>query len=552
MLRRLAVPPLAALLALLAGAPALRGQPGAPAAGPPPPDTAAPGAPVRALRVVGGAAEEAARTAQLRGQQGTEGTMLRSPSSAGERDGVWVIAPEVLLSWNSRIPFSLNDGALWAGKGGGALLMAGVGVQAGPLRLIVAPELVSEQNAAFDSLLPVEWDAAQRASFVAPWQRGRDAIDLPFRMGDGARTRLRPGQSSLTLTAGPVAVGAATENQWWGPGLRNALVLSNQAPGFDHLFVRSARPLRTPAGSVEFRWISGALHDSEWAGAVTGDEPGWRSLSAASVVLAPTRTLSLGMARSVQGPADGGGDALSHAADVLLRWRGESDPETREPFEQITTLFGRLVLPKDGAEVYAEWGRMLLPVNTADLMQAPEHSQGYTLGLQWLPVQLGGRLRLQAEHTYLEQSPTFATRYVGSWYASAAVPQGYTHEGQVLGASVGPGASGQWLAADWLRGRGRAGLFLGRIRWSEDAYYTQPGGPNLYLGHDVSVFGGVRGVFVAGPVRVDAEYALERRFNFLFQNDAINFLDHDNDVDVTNHTLRLRLSTAAPLLGPHR
>lgn len=549
MLRRTSLPLLAAL-AVLACAPPLRAQ--ADSVAVPAPPAPAPRV-VRALPVVGGAADEALRTAQLRGEAPQGGTLLRSPSSLLGMDpargaGIWIVAPEVSAGWNSALPFSLNDGAMWSGRGATGMVMAGVAVEAGPLRLVLAPEFAYAQNAAFDSLLPREWDEARRASFVPPWLRGRDATDLPYRFGDEPVARLHPGQSSVTLTAGPLALGAATENQWWGPGIRNALLLSNQAPGFGHLFVRSSRPLRTPLGAVEARWIAGALRDSEW----TGGERGWRSLSAAALTVSPTRALSLGVARSVYAPAEGGGDALGHAADVFTRWRGESDPDTEEPFEQMTTVFGRLLLPRDGAELYAEWGRMLLPVNTRDFLEAPEHSQGYTLGLQWLPTQLGGRLRVQAEHTYVEQSPTFAQRYQGSWYASAVVPQGYTNEGQVLGASVGPGASGQWLAADWLRGRGRAGLFLGRVRWAEDAYYTQPGGPNLFLGHDVSVFGGVRAAFAPGGVRIDAEYAWERRWNYLFQNEAVNFLTRDRAVNVNNHTLRLRFSAAAPRLGPIR
>ncbi|HYR08219.1 MAG TPA: capsule assembly Wzi family protein, partial [Longimicrobium sp.] len=451
----------------------------------------------------------------------------------------------------SALPFSLNDGALWAGRGAGALVSAGVALEAGPLRLIVAPELAYAANAAFDTLVPLAWRQQEPQTFYPDWQQGDHGIDLPYRNGDEAMTELRPGQSSLTLRAGPVEVGAGTENEWWGPGIRNALVLSNQAAGFGHLFARTARPLRTPIGGVEARWLSGALRDSRWYGPARGGD-GWRSLSAAALVLSPTAGLSLGVARSVMAPADGAGDALAGGADVLTRWKGEADPATPDRFEQITSLFARAVLPAEGAEVYVEWARTRLPINLRDLLEAPEHSQGYTVGLQWLRPAGSGEVRLQAEHTYLEESPTFAWRSNGSWYASAAVPQGYTHQGQVLGAAVGPGGSGQWLAVDWLRGRGRGGVFLGRVRWAEDAYKDKPGGPNLFLAHDVSVFGGVRAALARGPVRVDAEYALERRYNYLFQNDAFNFLDRDRAVNVSNHTLRLRLSTAAPRLGRSR
>lgn len=508
---------------------------------------------VRALPTVGGVDEEAARAAQLRGEAPTAGFLLRSPSSMvsaeeGRGASVAVLAPEVLLAWNSRLPFSMLDGALWAGRGGGMVTMAGVDVQVGPVRLIAAPELVYSANTAFDTLLPPEWRQTDPPTWYPDWQMDEHSIDLPFRMGGEAVSGVRAGQSSLTVRAGAVAFGAATENQWWGPAIRSALVLSNQAPGFGHLFVRTARPLRTPAGDVEARWVAGALRDSRWYAPAHGVERGWRSFSAASVVLSPSRALSLGVARSVYAPAEGAMDALAGGALVFTRW-DQIGAIYSDPSEQITSFFGRLVMPETGMEVYAEWARTRLPINVRDLMEVPEHSQGYTIGLQWLRPLRSGDLRLQAEHTYLEESPTYAWRENGSWYASAQVPQGYTNEGQVLGSPVGPGGSGQWVAADWLRGRGRAGVFLSRVRWAQDAYYDQPGGFNRYLAYDVSLFGGARAGLAVRGVRLDAEYALEHRWNIFFQNAAPEFTQRKLGVRARNHTLRLRFSATAPRLG---
>lgn len=547
-------------LALLAAPAVLRAQTGTVPADSGAPlclPSAAAGSPslVRTLPTIGGAEEEASRTAQLRGTAAADGFLLRSPSSvaamgpapAGNGPTVSLLAPEVLLAWNSRMPFSMLDGALWAGRGAGMYAMVGVDVRMGPVRLIAAPELVYSANAAFDTLVPAEWRDPPR--YYPDWQRNEHSIDLPYRMGGDAVTGVRAGQSSLTVRAGAVAFGAATENQWWGPGIRSALVLSNQAAGFGHLFVRTARPLRTPVGSLEARWVAGALRDSRfYAAEHGGGERGWRAFSGAAVVLAPSRQLSLGIARSVYAPADGAMDAVSRGALVFTRW-DQIGAVYPDPSEQITSFFGRLVMPEAGMEVYAEWARTRLPIDTRDLLELPEHSQGYTIGLQWLRPVGAGDLRIQAEHTYLEESPTYAIRENGSWYASAQVPQGYTNEGQVLGSPVGPGGSGQWLAAEWLRGRGRAGVFLSRVRWAQDAYYDQPGGFNKYLAYDVSVFGGVRAAWAVRGVRLDAEYALEHRWNIFFQSDAIDFTDRKDAVRARNHTLRLRFTAAAPRLG---
>jgi len=502
--------------------------------------------PVRILVTVGSMAEERQRNAQLRGEAGVEGFLLRSPSTLtpwAAGSSLAAVAPELRGTWNSKIPYTVNDGAMWAGRGASTLLMAGAVFQAGPLRLVVAPELVWAQNRDFDDLMPAEWDTMPHPPFQAPWQTGRNALDLPGRFGAGSVSRVLPGQSSLTLRAGAVAVGAATESQWWGPGARNAIVFTNQAAGVPHLFLRTARPLATPLGPLEAKWVAGALQASRWTGAPRGE--GWRSLSAAALVLRPggSAGLSVGLARAVYAPSDDAGDALTQGADAFTRWAGAGDTLAANPFEQITSLFARWVFPSEGAEVYAEWARYRLPGSLSDFIERPEHTQGYVLGGQWLRPAGSGAVRVQAEMTYLERDPTFSSTRLGSWYASAAVPQGYTNDGQVVGSSVGPGGSGQWLAADWLRGDGRIGLFLGRNRWANDAYYDTPvSRRSRYRGHDVSVFAGLRGAAALGPMLVDADYTLAKRYNYLFQNSSLDWNTRENAVNVVNHTLELRLS----------
>ena len=272
------------------------------------------------------------------------------------------------------------------------------------------------------------------------------------------------------------------------------------------------------------------------------------------MVAHPASWLSLGVARAVYGESGGFGSVAGHAADVFTRWGGAGDTLRAHPFEQITSLFGRVLLPADGAEVYGEWARYRLPSGLRDFIEAPEHTQGYTLGGQWLrPVRKGG-IRLQAELTYLEKDPTYATRPIGSYYASAAVPEGYTNEGQALGAQVGPGGSGQWLAVDWVRGGGgRLGAFAGRVRWANDAYYDNRSGPVVvvsgdtvpqarFRGHDVSMLAGLRDAVPFGPLRLDATWTVEQRYNYLFQNYSHDWPDRNNAVNVLNQSLELRLT----------
>ncbi|HET7459877.1 MAG TPA: capsule assembly Wzi family protein [Longimicrobium sp.] len=507
--------------------------------------------PPRGVPVVAAASagEDRWRAAQLTGRAPIEGFLVRSLSSAVLREGApLALVAETRAVYNSRIPFSLNDGAMWAGRGASARVRAGFAAHAGPLLVVVAPEVVVEQNREFDALLPAAWDSAQRASFLPPWQTGRNSADLPYRFGRGEVRRVEPGQSTVALVAGKAMAGASTESQWWGPGVRNALVLSDNAAGVPHLFVATAAPVRTPLGRLEGRWMIGGLTASAYD-TVAG--PGRRSFSAAVLALSPGGGLTVGAARAVYAPVESWGDVAGHAADVLTRRGATGDTTRAAETEQVMSLFARYVIPAAGVEVYTEWGRNQLPSSLRDLLVAPEHSQGYTLGAGWAGRAGAGTMTVRGELTYLERSSTFRVRPEGSWYASSSIPQGYTQRGQVLGAAIGPGASSQWLGADWLGGRARAGLFLGRVRWADDAYMDTPDSKiRRYRGHEVTVFGGARAGTVAGGFELTGEWTVGKRYNYLFQNFSVSWETRDDAVNVVNHTLSLEIRPVRRVAAP--
>jgi hypothetical protein len=157
-----------------------------------------------------------------------------------------------------------------------------------------------------------------------------------------------------------------------------------------------------------------------------------------------------------------------------------------------------------------------------DLFVQPNNSQGYTLGLQWRGAQWrGGSFRLQTEVTQLEQSATFRDQPLESWYMSSRVIQGYTNRGEVIGASIGPGASSQWLAIDYLKPSWRLGAFVGRIRWNEDVHSTAKFPVYVgYCNHDVSLYPGIRGAKSGALGTFTADMSFQNRLNAFFQNEG--------------------------------
>ena len=491
--------------------------------------------------------------------------LMRSASSLAPeislRNKLWsydIIEPQFLMMRNSGLPFSQNNSSMWAGRGISTRTLAGVRLELPNVRLIVAPQLVVSQNLFwlqrhpkyFQPLVPLGYVGR---GYTFPYYFYTFPIDHPLGFGEERIRSVDAGESSLIVHGRGFEAGISTENEWWGPGVRNAMLLSNNAPGFPHAFVRTARPIETPLGGLELRWLVGALEESRYFDSVSTNDT--RSLAAIGLTLQSRwdPNLSLGVARSVYASADGWKDAALRWGDVFKGVTDENeeilDHVWNEPplpggRDQLFTLFGRWVFPESGAEVYAEWGRTQMPKSPAALLRSPNHTQGYTIGLQWRSDPVGpGTLKLHGELTQLEQSASFRDGPVGSWYTSNRVPQGYTHKGHILGASIGPGASSQFAAADYLAQSWRAGAYVGRIRTNEDVHSTY-GFPTYvsYCNHDVSVFPGLRGAVMHRLGTLSADLLLQNRMNVLFQNRG-GCPNNGDRLDLRNASFTLRFSS---------
>jgi hypothetical protein len=446
---------------------------------------------------------------------------------------------------------------MWAGRGNNVDVVAGAIIDVPRLRLIIAPELASSQNRPY--ALPADTTISppvptSRNPFSSPWHAGSQSIDLPIRFGESAFTRVQAGQSSLTYDAGRIAIGAATESQWWGPGLRNALLLSNNAGGFPHLFARTGHPLATPIGTMEGRWLAGGLSESPFFDADPTND--LRSIAVLGISLRPrgSANLVLGATRVVFAATSGWGSALTSFPQVF-RDVGQpnavpaADSTHPRGHDALLSLFARWRAPESGLELYAEWARAEMPTSPRDFLVQPTHSQGYTLGLGWLSSVITttrGHVRVQAEATYVEQSTTFRFREIGSWYTSHTVEQGYTQRGQNLGAALGPGASSQWLAVDHILPGWQAGAYLSRARVLQDVRSQRAfTGDSAYCGQDVSLLPGIRGRAVTRQGTFGIDYSSGWRLNVFLDQVRGNCFEVQTR-DVRNRSLTLTFTPTFP------
>ncbi len=442
------------------------------------------------------------------------------PGQAGRArlDG---LGARLRLFVNSRHPTGQNDGAVWQGKGLTSALDLETSVRWRALTVTVAPTVLYAQNAAFE-LAPV--GAGREPEFAYPWR----VIDLPQRFGPEGFWRLDPGQSEIALAWRGARLGFGTRNLWWGPGRRNAIVMSNNAAGFPHGFLGTNGPVDIRIGSLEAHWIWGRLGQSDWFDPEVAATD--RFLTGLALAYSPgfLAGLSVGATRVFYGHVPDGGVPLGDYFLVLqgVRKKGLAsgdNPLGDDDKDQLFSLFFRWALAESGFEVYGEWSRNDHAWDLTDLVLEPGHSEGFTLGLQ-KSVELGGSrlLAISTELTRLERSRTREVRASPVYYTHHIVRQGYTHEGQVIGAGIGPGGNAQHAAIDLYAPWGRAGVFIQRDVHDNDAFYDwAEANDRDFCCHDVSLRLGARSLVFAGPLEVGGGPTLTRELNRYFGGNEV-------------------------------
>jgi hypothetical protein len=410
-----------------------------------------------------------------------------------------------------------NDGALWAGKGLSSSASAGVALRWRWFSAQVAPIAAWQQNEAFRL-------RQTSATGLSPWSNPfAGGIDLPLRFGPDSFWTTHPGQSWIRADAWNVAVGLSTENLWWGPGMRDSIVMTNSAPGFLHAFLGTSRPADIWIGWLEAQAVWGRLRESDWFDADSENDR--RLFTALTLGFEPKVVpgLFVGVARTFQFTIPPGGLELSDYVKPFFESPekvnlGEEIDERGD--NQLISFFARWAFQPVGFEVYGEWGRDDHAWDLADFATHPEHGQAWLLGAHkaWRGVR-GGVLRVSTElvNTFEKPVPN-PPRGVPVFYTHGIVRQGYTNEGQMLGAGLGPQGNSQSIAADWFGARHRLGLFAERRARHQRFFYDQvvPPGGGLML-QDVELGGDLRWTYSLRGFELDARLGAARRLNANFE-----------------------------------
>jgi hypothetical protein len=371
-----------------------------------------------------------------------------------------IVSPELLLSFNTSYAQGFNDGSLWQGKGVNSRITGGINLNWKWLSATLAPELWFAQNQGFE-LMPS--DPALSQYSYPTWNV--DHIDMPQRFGDDPLIGYGLGQSDLRLNIGSFTLGASNENLWFGPAQVNPILMSNNASGFPHVDI-GIRKVRTFIGDVEFDLVWGRLTESGHFDEEESNDQ--RLFSSLTFAYSPffLDSLTLGVGRV-----------------MYTTWQNLD-------INDFTVVFNPLILGLDDRDqvisflidwfftsamfnVYLEWARNDYSPGLRWALSYPQHSQGYTLGFRKaISTKRKGYVEITTELTELARTKD-ADDICPSFYRHSQVIQGYTHLGQVMGASIGPGSNTQFFGVDYYDSWGKASLSIQRIAYDQDYYFAK-------------------------------------------------------------------------------
>jgi hypothetical protein len=383
---------------------------------------------------------------------------------------------------NTLLPISSNDGNIYPARGWQERYSIGVNLKLLIIDINYQPEKIAVQNIRQEYYAGNTLDGNFMFKYFGMVANN---IDNFRQFGYERIEETTLGQSRAGIRTKYIAAGVSNENIWWGPGKRNSLIFTNNAAGFQHYYLKTVEPLKTYIGNFELAGVVGKLDTTKYTEIDQSlldicqpckffknlDE---RELDGITINFQPKwiPNLYIGYAYSRQ--------FYRHATNSLgdtINFFSKNLPK-----QEIGSMFFRFSLPDDHSEFYGEMG---MP------NEAPwpwkffkERTRpGFVFGVTKLvPLKLfDSYLNLNVEFTQLQlmnpkdilfDGTPFEGGKPNSWYLSTIVNQGWSNNGQLMGASIGPGSNNQSISLSWNKGYNKIGVFVERSVYNNDFYYS--------------------------------------------------------------------------------
>ena len=366
--------------------------------------------------------------------------------------------PEWFNSYNTKAPYGQNDGTLWQGKGYNTSLTAGARLEAFGFEATFKPQVSWSQNREFDYMPGVY------GSEYSYFWKGN--IDLVQRYGDSSFWTFDWGDTEIRYSWNNFTVGFGFQSPWLGPAFLNPMLGSNNAgtyPKFD-IGLR-----KTKVYMPYTDWYLGEIEGRAWLGYLTESDyfdndstNNHRQLTGFSVAYSPSILpgFTIGANKIC---INYWKDKSAKYLNPLYSTNG-SQTGNRIDEDQKMSLFTTWKFPQVGFEVYGEFG---VDDYTGKGFANPFHTAIYTVGAK---KELSFFRRFQKfnirpeiifEWSNFEMSQDFQLQwnYMG-YYSHGFIAQGYTQNGQILGAGSGYFGTSQYIALRTYFSKGNITLFL--------------------------------------------------------------------------------------------
>ena len=406
---------------------------------------------------------------------------------------VKTLGTDYFIEYNSHHPYNRNNGTMIPNRGYQHIISPGIFFKAGPLTIQLKPEHHYSENKKFDGFWEGHYSEIWAKRYKL-WNR----IDMPERFGNTNHNKTTFGQSSIRLNWKSLSLGISNENLWWGPSLRNSIMMSNHAEGFKHITFNTKKPIKTFIGNFEWQVITGRLESSgftpprtdiEHAGRKLyipkinqrGETDDWRYLQGYVISYSPKWIdgLSIGLIRWVQMysalvegryPWLEGNPTYFPAFQNFFR-KNDKYENYEAQTNQAAGVFLRWLWKDSKAEIYAEFHHNDSKQNLRDLLLDADHSRAATIGLQKIFNINNDDFLFNWEWTQMEQTGSRIIRNAGSWYEHGYVYDGYTNKGEVLGSAIGPGSNSHYFSLNRIKNQELIGIGLEIVDNDNDFYH---------------------------------------------------------------------------------
>lgn len=348
-------------------------------------------------------------------------------------------------------PYGWNDGAFSLSKGYQFLIGGGIYLQWHKLKIQLRPEFVKTASGNYEN------------NYF--WGKVTPSLN-----------KIMPGQSSIRYDIGPLSAGISTENMWWGPGIYNSMLMSNNAPGFLHYTINTNRHIKTFAGNFQFQLQAGFLEKDSTQNyennrlhtAIINN--GNRYYNSINFSYQPNflKNVYFGLTRTFQNYTslqsnNKNGFIYNYLPVFVAFFRNTYNDDTVQR-DQVAAVSARWLMPKENVEMYFEFGFNDGKYNFRDLMMDMAHSSGYVWGFKKLKlINETSYLNFNIEIARLAQTTSYINRNAGNWYEHGGIVEGYTNLNQIMGGVSGFGNNMQIFGISYNKGWNKLGFIFQHI-----------------------------------------------------------------------------------------